>query len=318
MAPVHPDAAHPDAAHPDAAHPDAPRAADRSLEQATLDALDDLLRALRLEPLGDDRFRAEGEPGRFERVFGGQLVAQALLAAGATVTAKQPHSLHAYFVGPGVPGRPVEVTVDRVRDGRTISARQMTVAQDGRPLLTALASFHDGPDLDGPTDQPPRQPGPDTLPRLQDGVSDFSSERRAFGQIWIEQPPPVELRIAEPPSFMGGPRSEGPRLHWMRLPRQVGDDPLLLTALLAYVSDYLMLDMIPRAHPDQALGSTVGASLDHSLWFHRPVRPDRWHRYTQTTQALSGHRGLVRGTIHDTEDRLVASVMQEGLFRPAP
>jgi len=250
-------------------------------------------------------------------------VAQALLAAGSTVTGKVPHSLHAYFVGPGAPGRPVEVTVDRVRDGRSISSRRMTVTQDGRPLLTALASFHAAPADDGDEagagtlDPPAGTPGPDALPLLQDWVSDFSSERRAFGRIWIEQPPPFEMRMAEPPNFMGGPGSEQPRHHWMRLPRPVGDDPLVLTALLAYVSDYLLLDMIPRAHPDPALSSTVGASLDHSLWFHRPVRPDRWHRYTQTTQALAGQRGLVHGTIHDTEGRLVASVMQEGLFRPA-
>jgi acyl-CoA thioesterase-2 len=286
------------------------------LEQATLVALDGLLRALRLEALGDDRFRAEGEPGRFERVFGGQLVAQALLAAGATVTAKAPHSLHAYFVGPGAPGRPVEVTVDRVRDGRSISSRRMTLTQDERPLLTALASFHAGPAGDGDGDPPPEVAGPGALPRLQDWVSDHSPERRAFGRIWIEQPPPVELRMAEPPNFMGGPGSAQPREHWMRLPRSVGDDPLTLTALLAYMSDYLVLDMIPRAHPDPVLGTTVGSSLDHSLWFHRPVRPDRWHRYTQTTQALAGQRGLVHGAIHDTKGRLVASVMQEGLFRP--
>jgi acyl-CoA thioesterase-2 len=102
----------------------------------------------------------------------------------------------------------------------------------------------------------------------------------------------------------------------LRLPREIGDDSLLHTALLAYASDYLLMDMVLRSHPERiARGSFVGFSLDHALWFHRPVRLNRWHSYTQRAQALSGHRGLVRGLIHDIEGHLVASVMQENLVR---
>jgi acyl-CoA thioesterase-2 len=267
-----------------------PNAGDGSLARATQSALDTLLVALTLEPMGRDRFRAPGEADRFDRVFGGQVVAQALLAASATVVNKDPDSLHAYFVEAGIPGQPVDVLVDRVRDGRSISTRRVTVMQGKRQLLVAILSFHDGAPEPGLSETPASDPGPDGLPLLQEWVRDLSPEQRLYGLSWIEQPPPLELRMDEPPNFMGGPAAQGPRTHWMRLPRHVGDDPLLSFACF---------------------------SLDHSLWFHRPVRLDRWHRHTQETQAISGLRGLVRGTIRDADGRLVASAMQEGLLRPS-
>ncbi len=292
--------------------------AEPSLEPAILAALDGLLRALELEPSGDDCFRVPGEPSRFDRVFGGQVLAQALLAAGATVTGKNPHSLHAYFVEAGAPGQAVDLTVERVRDGRSISTRRVTVTQDERPLLIAMASFHPGSEGTELADPAPSAPGPDEVPLLQDWVRQSPEELLPYGRAWVEQPPPLDLRIGEPPNFMGGPTAQGTRSHWMRLPRDVGDDPLLQHALLAYASDYLLLDMIRRADPDHSsLEAFSGFSLDHAVWFHRPVRLDRWHLHSQHTQAISGHRGLVRGTIHDADGHLVASVVQEGLVRPA-
>jgi len=299
------------------------------LERAALAALDGLLLALTLEPMGSDRFRAHGETDRFDRVFGGQVVAQALLAAGATVPFMDPDSLHAHFVEAGASGQPVEITVDRIRDGRSVSIRRVAVMQGRRQLLIANASFRAGARQSGlvdpgtvdpgPADPGPADPGPDGLPLLQEWVSDRTPEQRLYGLSWIEQPPPLEIRMGEAPNFMGGPSTGGPRTHWMRLPREVAQDPLLQTALLAYASDYLLLDMVLRAHPDRAaLGSFTCFSLDHSLWFHRPVGLDRWHRYVQEAQAVSEQRGLVRGAIFDVEGRLVASAMQEGLVRPAP
>ncbi len=291
---------------------------DASLERAIHAALEGLLRALELDALGDDRFRVVGEPAQFDRVFGGQVVAQALVAANATVTRKSPHSLHAYFVEAGTPGAPVELVVERVRDGRSISTRGVTVRQGEKTLLTAMASFHAGSGGVELADPAPSVPAPEELPLLQDWVRDMPAELRAFGRSWVEQPPPLELRIGEPPNFMGGPSAQGPRSHWMRLPRGVGSDPGLHAALLAYASDYLLMDMMLRAHPDRAsLKSFTGFSLDHALWFHRPVQLDRWHLHTQQLQAISGDRGLVRGAIHDVDGQLVASVMQEVLIRPA-
>ena len=294
--------------------------AEESLEQAIGLALDGLLRALELEPSGDDRFRVVGEPDRFTRVFGGQTIAQALLAASATVVDddKEPHSLHAYFVQAGVPGEGMDLTVDRVRDGRSMSTRQVTVVQGERTLLVAMVSFHANPASPERAGPPPSTPPPDELPVLQDWLRDLPPDLARHGMAWVEQPPPLALRIGEAPTFLGGRPAEGTRSHWMRLPRAVGDDPVLHTALLAYASDYLLLDMAFRAYPGGFVPEVASAfSLDHAIWFHRPVRFDQWHLHTQETLAIAGHRGLVRGAVHDADGLLVASVVQEVLVRPA-
>jgi acyl-CoA thioesterase-2 len=293
-----------------------------TLDQRILTSLDGLLRALELTPAGDDRFVAAPEPDRFTRVFGGQTIAQALLAAGATVDGRTgghlaPHSLHAYFVQAGVAGRAVEVTVERVRDGRSMATRRSTVTQGDRTLLVALASFHDNPDEPELAEVPPSAPAPQQLPLLQDWLEDLPPALVGHGRAWVDHPPPLDLRIGEAPTFLGGTPTDGSRAHWMRLPRDVGDDPLLHTVLLAYATDYLLLDMAFRSYPGEPPpGGFAAVSVDHALWFHRPVRFDRWHLHTQETVALAGHRGLVRGAVHDEDGRRVATVMQEVLVRP--
>lgn len=289
---------------------------DTDLERAVLEALDGLLAALELKPLGEGHFRAHSEPDRFGRVFGGQMVAQAMYAACATVPDKPPHSLHAYFVQAGVPERPLDLDVDRVRDGRSMSARRVTVAQDGEPLLIAMVSFHDNPTEPEFAEPAPPAPGPDELPRLQDWAEKAPPQLLSRARMWVDRPPPVEMRIGEPTYFLGGSAASGPRTHWMRLPRDVGADPKLHSVLLAYASDYLLLDMAFRSHPERVtVASFAGFSLDHALWLHRPARFDRWHRHTQELVAVSGDRGLVRGMIHDIDGHLVANTTQEVLVR---
>jgi acyl-CoA thioesterase-2 len=288
-----------------------------SLDAAIAHSLDGLLHALVLEPQGDDRFRVQAEPDRFTRVFGGQTVAQALLAAADTVDDKAPHSLHAYFVEAGRSDEPLTLVVDRVRDGRSMSTRRVTVTQDDRTILIAMASFHENPPGPEVADPPPTVPGPDELPVFQDWVRDLPPDLAHHSTSWVEQPPPLDLRIGEPPNFLGGPSAAGTRSHWMRLPREVGDDTLLHTVLLAYASDYFLLDMAFRSYPERiAPGAITSFSIDHALWFHQPVRFERWHLHTQETVALVAHRGLVRGAIHDLDGRLVATAMQEVLLRP--
>jgi acyl-CoA thioesterase-2 len=287
------------------------------LDQRIRTSLDGLLRALELTPDGRDRFRAPAEPDRFTRVFGGQTIAQALLAAGATVDDKPPQSLHAYFVQAGEADRDVEVVVERIRDGRSMAMRRSTVAQGARTLLVALASFHDNPDEPELPEAPPDAPRPLDLPTLQEWLEDLPPELAGHNRAWVEHPPPLDLRIGEPPTFLGGPTTSGPRSHWMRVPRDVGDDPLLHSVLLAYATDYLLLDMAFRSYPVEAPRTAFTAlSVDHALWYHRPVRFDRWHLYTQETVTLTGHRALVRGSVHDEDGRRVATVMQEELVRP--
>jgi acyl-CoA thioesterase II len=175
-----------------------------ALDGAILAALDGLLRALELKPLGGDRFRMDNEPGRFGRIFGGQLIAQALLAANTTVAAKPPHSLHAYFVATGASDQPLELAVERVRDGRSMSTRLVTVSQERRTLLTAMVSFHDNPPQPELADAAPSAPAPEDLPRLQDWAAQAPSELQDGAGSWIRNPPPLHLRIGEPTYFLGG------------------------------------------------------------------------------------------------------------------
>jgi acyl-CoA thioesterase-2 len=285
-------------------------------ERAALDSLDGLLAALELTPLGEDRFRADSEPDRFGRIFGGQMIAQAMSAACTTVPDKPPHSLHAYFVQAGLSEQPVEMHVDRVRDGRSMSSRRVTVTQDGDPLLIAMMSFHDNPTQPEFAEPAPRTRGPDELPTLQEWAEKAPPDLLPRARTWIDCPPPVQMRIGEPTYFLGGQAASGPRTHWMRVPRDVGTDPTLHSVLLAYASDYLLLDMAFRSHPERVtVTSFAGSSLDHALWLHRPVRFDRWHRHTQELVAVCGDRGLVRGTIHDIDGHLVANTTQEVLVR---
>jgi acyl-CoA thioesterase-2 len=293
---------------------------DPTLEVALSDALDSLLAALALQQLEENRFRVPPDVVRtFGHVYGGQLLAQALVAAGSTVVDKRPHALHAAFVKAGTPGRSLELLVEPVRDGRSISTRQVTVVEAEKPLLVAIVSFHDGADEAHFAASVPPAPSVEDTPLLQHWASALPDDQREYGRHWIDQPPPLEVRISEAPSFLGGPSTHTTRSHWMRLPRRIGDDPLLHSALLAYGSDFFLMDMVFRAHPHPTgPGTSNGLSLDHAIWFHRPVRFDEWHLHSQEALAVVGDRGLARGAIHDTDGNLVATVMQGVLVLPLP
>jgi acyl-CoA thioesterase-2 len=291
---------------------------DSALEPDIDAALDRLLAALRLEPAGPDRFRAGDDASPlFDRIYGGQLLAQAIVAAGATVATRDVSAVHAVFVEAGDTSRGLDLAVDRVRDGRSLATRRVTVLQGERPLLSALVSFHTnpaGPDVHQPA---PAATPPDQMPSLQHWARELPPELRAHGEGWIARPPALDIRIGEPLTFLGGRAGRGPRSHWMRLPRAVDDDPVLHAALLAYGSDFFLMDMIFRAHPDgPGPGRFSGYSLDHAMWLHR--RPDftGWHLHTQEALAVVGDRGLARGSLHEAEGRLVATVMQEVVVRP--
>ncbi|MBL7497645.1 thioesterase family protein [Frankia sp. CNm7] len=300
---------------------------DLALRHAILESLDGLLRAFDLETLGDDRFLVRSEPPRFNRIFGGQTLAQALVAAGATVDGKAFSSLHASFVAAGAPDAALELAVDRVRDGRSMATRRVTVLQGDRVLLVAIVTFHASPaggtppGAGTPGARPARTPAPvpepERLPLLQDWARKAPPAFEPTARAWVDHPPPIEMRLDEAPIFMGGSPATDPRDVWMRLPRDVGADPGLHAALLTYASDYLLLDMAFRSFPEGLVPDFRSAcSLDHAIWLHQPVRFDRWHRHTQETVVVAGDRGLVRGAIHDADGRLVATVAQDVLARP--
>lgn len=287
------------------------------LEQATLDALDRLQQVLTLEPAGTDRFRAGNEAGRFGRIFGGQLIGQAMAAAAATVTGLTAHSIHASFLRPGDSALPLELAVDRTRDGRSMSARQVAAQQGDRTLMTATVSFDASPDSGEAASVTQPAINPEALPLLQHWAQHAPTELADRARTWIDRPPPLEIRTAEAPIFLGGGPAAGRRSHWMRLPRAIGGDPQLHAVLLAYASDYLLVDTAFRTHPERVDYAThIGLTLDHTVWVHRPVQFDRWHLYTQQTVATGGHRALVHGTVVDAAGRHVASTAQEVLVRP--
>ena len=258
------------------------------------------------------------KPSRFGRVFGGQLLAQAMHAATATVNDHPPHSLHAYFVQSGDSDIPLDIVVERVRDGRSMATRQVNVLQEGRTLLTAIASFHTNP----AEPELPHARAEHATARRITSVAALGTRHSGRGcapnaQTWIDVPPPLEMRIAEPPTFLGGEQAAGPRSHWMRLPRDIGDRPAFTPRCSPTRATTCCSTWRLAAHPEPVdYGSVAALSLDHAIWLHRPVRFDQWHLHTQEMVAITGHRGMVRGIIRDAAGHLVASTAQEVLVRP--
>lgn len=287
------------------------------LERATLGALDELQQVLTPQPVGADRFRAGNETVRFGRIFGGQLVAQAMSAAAATVAELTAHSIHASFLRPGDTDAPLDIIVERTRDGRSMSVRHVVIEQGGNALVTATVSFDASLENADVATAPEPVTTPESLPLLQHRAQHAPAGLAGPGRTWIDRPPPLEMRIGDPPIFLGGAQAPGQRTHWIRLPRTIDAGPQAHAVLLAYASDYLLVDMALRSHPQRVGYATHrGLTLDHTIWLHRPVQFDKWHSYTQQTVAVVGHRALVHGTIVDASGRHVASTAQEVLVRP--
>ncbi|MFD8205638.1 acyl-CoA thioesterase [Streptomyces sp. NPDC059695] len=280
-------------------------------------ALDDLLDLLDLERIEQDIFRGQSRSALVPRVFGGQVAAQALVAAGRTVPEDRfAHSLHAYFLRAGDPGAPIVYTVDRIRDGRSFTTRRVVAVQHGQPIFHLSASFQAYEEgLDHQVDMPPA-PDPESLatpaemlPRhLPREVADRLVEARAA----------VDLRYADVPPWgsVGVPREPRSQV-WFRTNGKLADDPLLHVVLATYVSDMTLLDSVLLAHGrgGWAVGDVVGASLDHAMWFHRPFRADEWLLYDQESPTASGGRGLGQARIFTQDGRLAISVIQEGVVR---
>jgi|SRR5579859_609497 len=279
-------------------------------------ALDRLLELLDLEQIEVNIFRGVSPEERVQRVFGGQVAGQALVAAGRTVPEDRPvHSLHAYFIRPGDPAVPLIYTVERVRDGRSFTTRRVSAIQHGETIFTLSASFHRAEPGIEHADQMPDVPPPHAVEPNQDRFARF---------IGHDVPPefrdnPIELRSVGPLSFEA---QRDPALRtrnnmvWLRVNGDLPDDPLLHVCLMTYASDMTLLDTVLLAHGlSWADGQTRGASLDHAMWFHRPFRADQWLLYAQETPAAYGGRGLARGEVFTESGELVVSVVQEGLIR---
>ncbi|MFE5894316.1 acyl-CoA thioesterase II [Streptomyces sp. NPDC002285] len=282
-------------------------------------ALQGLLDLLDLEQIEEDIFRGQSRSAVVPRVFGGQVAAQALVAAGRTVPEdRHAHSLHAYFLRAGDPGAPIVYNVDRMRDGRSFTTRRVVAVQHGKPIFALSASFQlheEGMDHQAPM---PPAPDPATLPTSEERLRDYGHLDPAVVEKFLEAREAVDLRYVDEPPYgrFGEPREPHSQV-WFRTNGKLADDPLLHVVLATYVSDMTLLDSVLLAHGrgGWAVGDVVGASLDHAMWFHRPFRADEWLLYDQESPSAHGGRGLGQARIYTQDGQLAVSVIQEGVVR---
>jgi acyl-CoA thioesterase-2 len=277
--------------------------------------LENLIDTLALERIEVNLFRGLPPKDSGPRIFGGFVIAQALLAAYRTVHERVCHSIHCYFLRPGDPSVPILYEVDRARDGRTFVARRVTAIQHGEQIFNLAGSFQTPESGLEHQDPMPDTPSPDTLADDQDwrrAAPDLPPEARAL----LERPRPIQLRSVEPwDPAVTGPLPPYQRV-WMRAIAPLGDDLAINQAVLAYASDMGLLWTAGRPHGLRwAMPNFQSASIDHAIWFHRPSNFNDWHLYSQHSPSASGARGMNFGAIFSQDGRLVASTAQEGLMR---
>lgn len=276
------------------------------------DALEFLVDLLDLEAIEVNIFRGVSPDEDRQRVFGGQVAAQALMAAGRTVDAGRPHSLHAYFLRPGDPSVPILYEVDRIRDGRSFTTRRVVAVQHGRAIFNLSASFH--VDEDGLTHQFPMPvvPAPEELETLAVRLAPY----RDVLEDWFARPHPIDQRHIGDLPFMHREGKEPVQQLWIRADGALPDDTLLHACIAAYASDMSLFDTMLAPHQVRWDDPEfMGASLDHCMWFHRPFRIDEWLLYDMDSPTAYGARGLARGFMFTRAGQLVVSMAQEGLMR---
>jgi acyl-CoA thioesterase-2 len=281
--------------------------------------LDRLVTLLDLEEIELDIYRGTQPAEPVQRVFGGQVAGQALVAAGRTVPPERAvHSLHAYFLRPGDPSIPIVYEVDRIRDGRSFTTRRVVAIQHGKAIFNLAASFQ-LPQAGLEHQRPmPAVPDPESLPTQAERLAPYADEAP-----WYTRPRPIDIRyVGDPPrvlrdKVLAGEAPSAPQSAvWMRADGKLPDDPLLHVCAVTFASDMTLLDSTLVPH-----GKAFGmdplslASLDHAMWFHQPFRADEWFLYDQDSPAAFGARGLAHGSIYTRDGRLVVTVMQEGLIR---
>ena len=280
------------------------------------DALDALVELLDLEAIEVNIFRGLSPDEDRQRVFGGQVAGQALVAAGRTVEDdKRVHSLHAYFLLGGDPAIPIVYDVDRIRDGSSFTTRRVVAIQHGKAIFNLAASFHI--DEPGPEHQVTMAevPDPESLPTFKERME---PHKELLGD-WYERDRPMDARhITKTPLERAPDEPLPPRQQlWIKANGKLPDNPLLHACIVAYESDFTLLDtaLLPIGIRSWNDGKTMMASLDHAMWFHRPFRADEWLLYAQHTPSASGSRGLATGSIFREDGALAVSVVQEGLIR---
>jgi acyl-CoA thioesterase II len=282
-------------------------------------ALATLLGLLDLECIETNIFRGVSPKDRWQRVYGGQVLGQALVAAQRTVEGRICHSLHAYFLRPGDPKTPILYEVDRNRDGGSFTARRVVAIQNGQVIFTMAASFQVVEQGLEHQFEMPEAPDPDSLPSEKQLRVELASDLPEEVHAWLMRDRPIEIRAVEPKNrFIRGKHAPKQTV-WFRAVGALPDDVALNQCVLAYASDMTLLDtsLLPHGHSVFSRNIQL-ASLDHAMWFHRPFRADEWMLYVQDSPSASGARGFNRGTVFARDGRLIASVAQEGLIRVRP
>jgi acyl-CoA thioesterase-2 len=280
----------------------------------------ELVDLLDLETIDLNLFRGKQPHTLMQRVFGGQVAAQALVAAARTAPDHvQVHSMHSYFLRPGDTAVPIVYDVDRVRDGRSFATRRVLARQHGRPIYALTASFQVDEDGFRHQDAMPQVPAPEDAFDVSAAMQSIESSRR---EEWLREWAALDLRLAgdsRPGGALENPDRPAAIRYWVRVADRLPDDVLVHRAALTYVSDMTLLGatLVPHGlHPSSS--GVQAASLDHTVWFHQPHRADEWMLYDQASPIAVGARGLALGRLFTQDGRLVASVAQEGLIRPRP
>jgi acyl-CoA thioesterase-2 len=279
-------------------------------------ALEELLSILDIEQLEVNLFRGLSPQVGWQRVFGGQVIGQALVAANRTVTGRNTHSLHAYFLRAGDPSVPIIYEVDRIRDGGSFSTRRVVAIQHGQAIFSMAASFHkEEPGLHHQIKMPDVPP-PESLPSEAELKARFMEHMPPQVRAYWERERPIEIRPIDLSRYLEPGNHAPTQQVWIRATGTLGDDLALHQCVLAYASDFTLLDTALIAHGRFVFDpSLILASLDHAIWFHRKFRADEWLLYAQDSPSSGAGRAFCRGTLFTRSGALVASTAQEGLVR---
>ncbi len=285
-------------------------------EPASL-ALQSLLTILDLETLEQNLFRGRSPLDGWQRVFGGQVLGQALVAASRTVEkGRAAHSLHGYFLLAGDPKHPLLYEVERTRDGGSFSTRRVKAIQHGRVIFTMSVSFHRPEEGFEHAITMPQVPPPEALPNAQELIARFVDKLPDNMRSYWSRERPIEMKPVDVRRYLSNEPAEPQQAIWMRAAGVLPDDPALHQCVLAYASDFTLLDTALIAHGKVLFDPEIQlASLDHALWLHRAFRADHWLLYVQDSPSTHAARGFCRGSFFDRDGRLIASVAQEGLIR---
>jgi acyl-CoA thioesterase II len=274
--------------------------------------MDTLLQTLALEPIEENLFRGNSPPEERTRIFGGQVVAQALTAAYKTVNGSICHSLQSYFIRPGDPTRPVLYQVERSREGKSFATRRVLAIQKGEQIFNMACSFQVPEEgYEHQSEMPAPKYTPDEVGKFIDEWMKTAPEQATR---WLRDAP-IDMRAIDPVDVMKPTVKPPHQMAWMRARTDVGDDVALNQTLIAFASDYSLLGTAMRPHGVSWQSGVQTASLDHIIWFHRPTNFSRWHLYVQDSPSASGARGFNRGALYREDGVLVASMAQEGLIR---